>query len=77
MFLVVPRSDEHVGFERPFFARPIGREILLVGRLERTLSTPENMLNFDFIETGMGLVYPPYFVYDFSKKLFHMLYSIN
>ena len=36
MFLAVPRSDEHVGFERPFFARPMGREILLVGRLERT-----------------------------------------
>ena len=36
MFLAVPRSDEHVGFERPFFARPMGRQILLVGRLERT-----------------------------------------
>ena len=34
-------------------------------------------LNFDFLEKGLGIVSPPYFVYDFSRKMFLMLYSIN
>ena len=28
------------------------------------------MLNFDFLEKGPGIVSPPYFVNDFSKKCF-------
>ena len=28
------------------------------------------MLNFDFLENGLGLVPPPNFVYDFSRKVF-------
>ena len=28
------------------------------------------MLNFDFLEKGLGTVSPPYFVYDFLKKRF-------
>ena len=35
------------------------------------------MLNSDFLEKGLGIVSPPYFVYDFSRKMFLMLYSIN
>ena len=35
------------------------------------------MLNFDFLEKGMELVSLPYFVYDFSRKMFLMLYSSN
>ena len=35
------------------------------------------MLNFDLPEKGLGLVSPPYFVYDFSRKMFLMLYAIN
>ena len=35
------------------------------------------MLNFDFSEKGLGLASPPRFVYDFSKKMFLMLHSIN
>ena len=35
------------------------------------------MLNFDFLEKGLGIVSPPHFVYDFSTKMFLMLYSIN
>ena len=35
------------------------------------------MLNFDFYEKGMGIVSPSHFVYDLSKKLFLILYSIN
>ena len=35
------------------------------------------MLNFDFLEKGLGIVAPPYFVNNFSRKMFLMLYSIN
>ena len=35
------------------------------------------MLNFEFLEKGLGIVSPPHFVYDFSRKMFLMLYSIN
>ena len=35
------------------------------------------MLKFDFLEKGLGKESPPYFVYDFSGKIFRMLYSIN
>ena len=35
------------------------------------------MLNFDFLEKGLGIVYPPHFVYDFLRKMFLMLHSIN
>ena len=35
------------------------------------------MLNFVFLDKGLGIVSPAYFVYDFSTKMFLMLYSIN
>ena len=35
------------------------------------------MLNFNFSGKSLGLVHPPHFVYDFSRKKFHMLHSIN
>ena len=35
------------------------------------------MLNFDFLEKGLGRVSPPQFVYDFLRKMFLILYSIN
>ena len=35
------------------------------------------MLNIDFIEKGLGIVSLPHFVYDLSRKIFLMLYSIN
>ena len=35
------------------------------------------MLNFDFFKKGLGIVSPPHFVYDFSRKTVDMLYSIN
>ena len=35
------------------------------------------MLNFKFLEKGLGMISPPHFVYDFSRKMFLMLYSIN
>ena len=36
-----------------------------------------DMLNFHCSEKGPGLVSPPHFVYDFSRKMFLMLHSIN
>ena len=35
------------------------------------------MVDFDFLEKGLGIVSRPNFVYDFSRKMFLMLYSIN
>ena len=35
------------------------------------------MLNFDFLDKGLGIISPPHFGYDFSTKMFLMLYSIN
>ena len=36
-----------------------------------------DMLNFDFLDKGLGIVSPAHFVYDFSSKMFFMLYSIK
>ena len=35
------------------------------------------MLDFDFLEKGLGIVAPPHFVCGFSSKMFLRLYSIN
>ena len=35
------------------------------------------MLNFGFLDKGLEIVSPAHFVYDFSTKMFLMLYSIN
>ena len=32
---------------------------------------------FDFLEKRMGVVSPPHFVFDLSRKMFLMLYFIN
>ena len=34
------------------------------------------MLNFDFLDKGLGIVSSAHSVYDFSTKMFLMLYSI-
>ena len=36
-----------------------------------------NILNFDFLDKGPGIVSPAHFVYDFSTKMFLMLCCIN
>ena len=35
------------------------------------------MLNFDFLEKGLGILSLPRFLYEFLRKMFLMLYSIN
>ena len=35
------------------------------------------MPNFDFLEKDVGIVTSPYFAYDFSRKMFLLLFSIN
>ena len=35
------------------------------------------MLNFDFLDKGLGIVSPACLVYDLSTKMFFMFYSIN
>ena len=34
------------------------------------------MLNFDVLDKSLGIVSPAHFVYNFSTKMFLMLYSI-
>ena len=34
------------------------------------------MLNFDFLEKGLGIVSPPHFMRDISRKMFPMLQYI-
>ena len=36
-----------------------------------------NIFNFDFIENSLGIVSPPHFAYDFSRKMFLILYYIT
>ena len=36
-----------------------------------------DMLDFYSLEKGLGIVSPAYFVYDFSTKMFLILFSIN
>ena len=35
------------------------------------------MLNFDILDKVLGIVSPVHFVYDFSTKMFLILYCIN
>ena len=35
------------------------------------------MLNFDILEESLGIVSPPHFVCDFSRKMFLKLYCSN
>ena len=47
----------------------------LSDRLKLVLS--RDMLNFYLLEKGLGIVCPSDYMYDFSRKMFLMLYSIN
>ena len=37
----------------------------------------KNKHNFDFLERGLGIVFLPHFMNNFSWKMFQILYSIN
>ena len=37
----------------------------------------KDVINFEFLEKDLGIVSPQQFVYDFSRKTFLMLYSVN
>ena len=41
------------------------------------LLTSRDMLNFDFLEKGLGIVSPPYFMCNFLRNIFFMLFSIT
>ena len=48
------------------------------GKLHKTLGYwSRDMLNYNFSEKGLELVSPPHFMYDFWKKMFLVLHSIN
>ena len=34
------------------------------------------MLNFDFLEKGLGIVAPPHFVYDFNKNVSYVTFYL-
>ena len=40
-------------------------------------SRSRDMLNFAFLKIGLWIVFPPHFLYDFSRKIFLMQYYIN
>ena len=47
-------------------------------KLYKTIdSCSRDILSFDFLGKGLGIVSPPQFVYAFLRKMFLMLYSIN
>ena len=35
------------------------------------------MLDFEFLRNGLGIVSPPHFVYDFSKKCFLLTFLFS
>ena len=41
------------------------------------ISPAGDILKFDFLEKGLEIASPQDFVYDFSRKMFLMLYSIT
>ena len=46
-------------------------------KLFKTNYWSRDMLNFNFSEKGLWLVSPLHFVYDFSRRMFLLLHSIN
>ena len=47
-------------------------------KLYKTLDyRSRDILNFYFLEKRLEIIFPPHFVYDFSTKMFFILYSNN
>ena len=56
-----------------FYSRQLGKN-----KLYKTLDyRSRDILIFDFLEKGLGIVSLSHFVYNFSRKFFLMLYFIN
>ena len=65
-------SSVLIYFDSPQF------RIQLKKKLYKTLDyCSRDMFNLNFTEKGLGLVSPPHFVYNFSRKMFLILYSTN
>ena len=47
------------------------------GLIRNISLTSKFMISFNISEKGFGLVSQPHFIYDFSRKMFLMLHSIN
>ena len=50
---------------------------LVIQEKQTSAYSSRDMLNFNFLEKGLGLVFPRHFVYGFSRKMFLMLHSLN
>ena len=55
---------------------PIGHAIK-TNSVKRLDCWSRGVLNFDYLEKGLGLVYPRYFLNDISRKIFLMFSSIS
>ena len=65
-------SSVLIYFDSPQF------RIQLKKKLYKTLDyCSRDMFNLNFPEKGLGLVSSPHFVYNFSRKMFLILYSTN
>ena len=64
------RSLVSIDFDNPQLGHTI--------KLYKTLDyRSRDMLNSNISEKVLGLVSPPHFVYDFSRKLLHILHSVD
>ena len=54
-----------------------GRRNIIMNRVKILNYRSRDMLKFGFLDKGLGTISPAHFVYDFSTKMFLMLYSIN
>ena len=53
------------------------RRNIIMNRVKILNYRSRDMLKFGFLDKGLGTISPAHFVYDFSTKMFLMLYSIN
>ena len=60
-----------------YFGRSPLRHTIKTKYLTFQTVDPEIFCVLVFLEKGLGLPSPPHFMYDFSRKLFLMLYSFN
>ena len=59
------------------FRQPSTWDKIKLSRVEHLDNRSRDMINFDFSEKGQGIASPGQCVYDLSRKMFLMLYSIK